>query len=276
MLAEVFLPVLHNQMAFANREFSVINAMVAIGVFNNERAAFYEGLSHWLAYVPEYYYVGADGPEPRKPDFWLNSPSNDVLASLDAGLFSNIRDSWIYADTNPLHLGNDTTILTKFSVADQWRKPAAYIPGYSPETGGRDLGHAELAFRHTINVAEIARHQGIDLYTPYADRLTAFMEMTAALRLGVPADQRAYDGKLNPGDGVASSVYEIPYAHYHAAGMSLPNTERMLTTVTRKVHAKFVDAPFAPDLPAGIAARRIWGQEASTLTHGDLPQTLGP
>ena len=131
------------------------------------------------------------------------------------------------------------------------------------------MGHAEFAFEHTIALAEIAWHQGLDLYALDADRLTAFMETTAALRLGAPVDPRAYGGRLNAGNGLNSAVYEMAYAHYHGImGMSLPNTERLIDQVTRKVTAKLVDAPFPADLPQTIFGRRIWGQGTATLTHG--------
>jgi hypothetical protein len=55
LLNDVYLPVLHNRIALWNREFAVCNALVAIGVYNQDPAAFYEGINHWLSYVPAYF-----------------------------------------------------------------------------------------------------------------------------------------------------------------------------------------------------------------------------
>lgn len=54
---------------------------------------------------------------------------------------------------------DDDTSGQKWPLEKQWKYPGAYIPGYTPETGGRDLAHTEAAFIQAVNVAEIAWHQ---------------------------------------------------------------------------------------------------------------------
>jgi hypothetical protein len=126
------------------------------------------------------------------------------------------------------------------------------VDGQCSETG-RDLGHAEMAFANLINAAEIARHQGIDLYKPNARRLAAFMELHAGLRMGARLPDGLYAGRpLSFPD--LGPVYEIAYGRLvHDEGMQLPNTKALLEQVLRPVTAKFVPAP------PGINARYIMG-----------------
>ena len=51
MFNRAFLPVLKFRYAYGNREFSVCNALVAIGVFNDDKAALYLGLYTWESSV---------------------------------------------------------------------------------------------------------------------------------------------------------------------------------------------------------------------------------
>jgi hypothetical protein len=295
MLNDVFLPVLHGRMAFGNREFAVINALVAIGVYNDDPAAFAEGISHFRRYVPEYYYIAADGAIPPVPDYWLHTPSDDDLLAMDKGRLPQGWTSWIAraqqdfsrTELRNLHQGDDHTALDK-ALATGDVKPlwgasvGTYLSGYSPETGGRDLAHAESAFGSTINTAEIARHQKIDLYGPYQDRLVPFMEQTADLRLGAVPSPAAYGGVIKPGNGL-SNVYETAFDHYHNI------SKRSLDKTALLIRAAIRNTPATPYL-RGQAAGRLWAYPSpipdlfapviwgpsgwitqwTTLTHGDL------
>lgn len=272
---DLFLPILHNRMAFGNREFAVCNALVAIGVFNEDPAAYYEGIQHWLAYLPSYFYVAQDGAQPRKADYWLSSPSDEFLRRLDAGRTPGDWTSWIDSAGQVKNLGDDHTRLTQWTVEQLWEHPGTYLPGYTPETGGRDLAHTENAFASAVNVAEIAWHQGLDLYSIAAPRLAVFMETMAAIRLGEPVATAAYNGTLNPGDGLVPT-YEIAYNHLHnILGIELPKTRVLIETVIRQMGPVRIEAPFPPPFPAGLRANRLWEQAAwvahwETLTHGEL------
>lgn len=272
---DLFLPILHNRLAFGNREFAVCNALVAIGVFNEDPAAFYEGIHNWLAYVPSYFYIAEDGPQPRKADYWLSSPSEAQLQRLDAGRAPAAPTSWLELARGLKSQGDDHTALTRASVDELWKHPGTYLPGYTPETGGRDLGHTENAFLSAVNAAEIAWHQGIDLYSVAAPRLAVFMETTAAIRLGEPISTAAYGGKLDLGNGL-TPTYEIAYNHLHnRMGMSLPKTRRLIETVIRQMGPVRFDRPFPAQFPRDLGANRIWEQAGwtanwETLTHGDL------
>jgi len=274
---DVFLPILHNRMAFGNREFAVCNAMVAIGVFNEDPAAFYEGINHWLSYVPSYFYVKEDGPEAKKPDYWLTSPSDEYLTKLDAGRLPAGWTSWIELARGIKDQGDDKTVLKTWTVDEQWKFPGTYLPGYTPETGGRDLGHTENAFLSAVNAAEIAWHQGIDLYSIGAYRLMVFMETTAGIRVGDPISRAAYGGVLDTGNGL-TPTYEIAYNHLHnVMGIGLPKTDQLITTAIRQMGPNPFFRPFPPQFPFSLAAPVIWAQAGwtanwETLTHADLDQ----
>ena len=148
---------------------------------------------------------------------------------MDASLFSDVKQSWIYTDLDAYmkanKLGNDRSMAKKGQdVLWYDAPPAAYVDGLCAETF-RDLGHCELGFSQAINTAEIAWHQGIDLYGMQAKRITAFMEFESFLRLGVPIPKEFY--RVNPTG--TSMTFEIAYNHYHnRMGMDLPKTEALI------------------------------------------------
>jgi hypothetical protein len=282
MLNRAYLPILHNRLSYGNREFGVINALMAIGVFNDDRAAFAEGMSHWVSYVPSWIYMEEDGPEPVKPDYWLTSPTNDELAELVGDLFPNVQKSWIYAEPEVAafmkekKLGDDRTMLIKYDKDRSWhRAPAsAFVDGLCAETF-RDLGHCDLGLAQMINSAEIAWHQGVDLYSIHAKRTVAFMELYAFLRMGdsIPKDfYRVQSLGMN-------ATFEIAYNHFHnRMGMELPKTRLLLEQAIRPcLKKKPVISPgwsyVTPD--TGLRASQIsypavlaiaW----ETLTHAEL------
>lgn len=239
MLSNTYLPVLHNRKSFGNREFGVINAMMAIGVFNDDRAAFAEGVSHWINYVPNWIYMKEDGPAPTKPVYWKEgyTPSNEELAKLDEGLFPDVKNSWIYSDEKMLatmkekKLGDDKTYCVNYDAKRAWSNApeAAYIDGLCAETF-RDLGHCDLGFVTLSRAAEIAWHQGIDLYSIHDKRIMAFMELYSFHRTGEILPKAFYP--IMP-TGM-NLTFEIGYNHYHnRMGNELPNTKRLIEEFIR-------------------------------------------
>lgn len=299
---DVFLPVLHDRVAFGNREFAGVNAMAAIGVYNEDPAAFYEAINHWINYLPAYYYLTADGTAPALPDYWTPevTPSDEFLTALDASTLPKDWTSWIQlAQENyspqKIHgkLGDDTTgmrgAVTKKDSGVVWTgAPGTYRNGYTAENA-RDLGHVEVSLVSTINTAEIAWHQGIDLYSPAAKRLTTFMEAETALRLGEapPSSVTTPLKALGTGPG----AFELAYDHFHnLLGIGLPNTQKYLETVLRPANGARVypvakgDAghdpdnprlwkyppPFPPLFASVISEEDGWLSSFQTLTHRDL------
>lgn len=297
---DVFLPPLHQRIAFGNREFAVINALAAIGVYNEDRAAFYLAINYWMNYIPAYHYLAEDGAAPRIADYWTSeaTPSDDFLLKLNQASFPTDWTPWINLheqqwSAQSIHgkFGDDATAM-RLSVAKQdpavvWAgAPVTYLPGYTAETA-RDLEHVEESFAAEINVAEIAWHQGIDVYTPQAKRLTVFMETQANLRLGeLPPESMT--AQLIPYGLVGT--YEIAYNHYaNRMGMQLPRVRRILQ-ILREAGADALRPigsglagrdpgdprlwKYRPPLPrlfaSNIGGSVGWISSWEALTHADL------
>lgn len=302
-LNDVFLPVLHNRVSHGNRELAVVNAMAAIGVFNEDVAAFYEAINHWVNYVPAFYYLTSDGSQPRMPDYWMPevTPSDAFLNALNAPTFPRDWPKWTQLAEENWNIakrrgkfGDDITVMRKAAreerdPAPAWRgAPATYLDGYTAETA-RDLAHVDVAFVSTMNTAEIALHQGIDLYTPGAKRLTTFLEMQARLRLGEPPPDSIKEPLLALGTG--PGAYEMAYDRFHnVMGMELPHTLKFLDVVIRPAKGarfyplvrgeegrdpsnprlwKFPE-PFPSLFATVISEEDGWLSSWQTLTHRDL------
>jgi hypothetical protein len=295
----VFLPPLHDRISAGNRELAVINAMGAIGVYNEDPAAIYEAMNHWVNFLPDYYCLSEDGAIPPLVNYWTpeNTPSDEFLMSLDNPTFPKDWTSWVVlsqenfsVDKRRGKMGDDSTFMRK-SVQDNnpvmmW--PAGtFVNGFSGENG-RDLNHVDVAFASTINLAEIAWHQGIDVYTPAAKRLTTFMEVMAGLRLGedppssIPAPLKAMG--MGP-------VYEIAFDHYHnLMGIELPKTFKLLETASRPAGGATVyplvrgaaghdpehprlwkyPPPYPPLFASSINGENGWVSSWQSLTHRNL------
>ncbi len=297
---DVLLPPIHNRVAFGNREFAGVTALVAIGVYNQDTAAFYEGIDHWMSYIPAYHYVASDGAAPALPDFWTpeNTPSDAFLLKLNEPTFPKDWTSWIDLAKQNWNenkrrgkFGDDITYMRK-SVAQRdpgivWAgSPVTYLPGYTAETA-RDLGHVEQSFASEVNAAEMAWHQGVDVYGAQAERLTTFMETHSKLRLGEPPPP-SMTAKLVPYGLVRT--WEIAYNHYvNRSGMQLPNTLKVIQILrqggvdaTKPVQPK--EAGKDPDNPrlwkyhapipslfaSDIGGSAGWLTNWETLTHVEL------
>jgi hypothetical protein len=297
---DVLLPPLHQRIAFGNREFAIINALAAIGVYNEDRAAFYLAMNHWMNYIPAYHYLSEDGSRPYLADYWTPeiTPSDDFLFKLNQASFPKDWTPWIdlhkqqwSAELIHGKFGDDATGMRQ-SVAKQdpaivWTgAPVTYLPGYTAETA-RDLEHVEQSFAAEINVAEIAWHQGVDVYTPQAKRLTVFMETEAKLRLGEPPGE-SMTAQLVPYGLVGT--YEIAYDHYaNRMGTQLPHVRRILQ-ILRETGADALRPvetgaagrdpdnprlwkyrrPLPPLFASNIGGSVGWISSWETLTHADL------
>jgi len=288
MLNRAYLPILHNRLSYGNRHFGVINALMAIGVFNNDRAAFAEGMRRWVSYVPNWIYLKEDGPEPIPPDYWLTAPSNEELAQLNADLFPDPATSWIFAEESvremmkEKRLGDDRTLLVKYDAHRYWNRApqSAFVDGLCAETF-RDLGHCDLGLAQMTNAAEIAWHQGVDLYSIHAKRIAAFLEFNAFLRMGDPLPKEFYRVQSLG----MNATFEIAYNHLHnRMGLELPNTKALIEQGVRPSLAKtpvtspgwsYVDPE--PGIRASqIAYPAVLAIAWETLTHADLDRPAAP
>ena len=214
MFKRAFVPLIISGMPLynGNWELSMANALIAIGVFNDERATFDEGVLLWRTRVPAYFYLSQDGPFPVKPYRVIIMGMNSY-----------------------------------------WGNPGEFVDGLCQETS-RDFGHVQMGLAATINAAEIAYHQGLDLYSEESTRITAAMEFHANYLLGNPVPSWLCGGKLNIGTGTAAT-WETAYNHFHnRMGMALPMTRRIIDEKVRRLpHISLLNA-------VGI----------DTLTHAEL------
>ncbi|MFO1476881.1 MAG: alginate lyase family protein [Verrucomicrobiota bacterium] len=197
MLNRAFLPLIFpgNAAINGNWELSMSDALMCIGVFNEDAAAFDRGVFLWRKRVPAYFYLSSDGPTPVRPYGTRKLDS-------DAALF------------------------------DYWYKPARYFDGLCQETR-RDYGHhMQMGLASAINAAEIAYHQGLDLYSENDRRFVEAMEFQAGALIGKPVP-----GAYFPDGFVASDVlptWEIAYNHFHnRKGFGLPSVEVLILTKVR-------------------------------------------
>jgi hypothetical protein len=431
MANDIWLPILNRRFGFGNRELAVSTALCAIGVFNNDRAAFYKGILYWMDYIPSYIYMTSDGASPLVADYWTHELTNDQYAAMDADISGTSGTNWwTYSTmmvTNPTRsIGLNTKpsgsqssqkgywVASKFSAdanipvntmsiyqmsgnggharlgiySDNSGTPgtllaqtgqitfAAYngiysaalgstvnltsgssywlvyevdaaattlsysntgtscyatsdfgllpstaptglttsqtgtgvyyiyanyggpfgddktavlkqyntgnvVPvwsGMSGTAGGwiqgscaetlRDLQHVENSICHIFNTAEIALNQGIDLYSICPERLAAFVEMNAFLRLGNPCP----GGYTVKGSGFGlMSTYEVAYNHLaNVMKMSLPYTQKLIYPTLRKCTKSTITPAPAGILANGLGCQIGWFTVCETLTFGEL------
>jgi hypothetical protein len=112
-----------------------------------------------------------------------------------------------------------------------------YADGQSLETP-RDLWHAQMGIAPLVASAEIAWHQGVDVYSHANNRLLTAVEWHAPFILGDTAGwptafsstERQYRG--GPAPGVRGDIWpyhELVFNHYHRRlGLPAPQTGRLL------------------------------------------------
>lgn len=105
------------------------------------------------------------------------------------------------------------------------------VDGVSQETC-RDFGHTEYSLAGTMNAAETARIQGIDLFTQFQDRLIATLEFHAFYLLGNPVPAAVCGGTVSLN---TYPTFEIGYNEYHnRLNQNLPYTLQWLTQNIRR------------------------------------------
>ncbi len=192
MLDRAFVPLLWNgnPKYNGNWELAMINALLCIGVANDDAATFERGLMLWRRRVPAFLYLRSDGPTPRRP---VGAPD----------------------------------LATDAAIAAYWFHPGRYFDGLCQETG-RDYGHhVQEGMATLVNGAEIAFHQGVDLYGENEARITAALEFHAGALLGRPVPAEYFPAGFIPADLLPT--WAIAYHHFHGRrGLALPNTGELL------------------------------------------------
>jgi hypothetical protein len=174
------------------------------------------------------------------------------------------------------HADGGQPVLAPRGVAS-WYGQTAYDPsvdGISQETC-RDFGHAQYGISGSLDAAETAGIQGVNLYQEIqsiSDASQGTFNVNAQNRLTSALEFNAYYLLNNPvptsvcGGTVTLQVYpvdEIGYNEYHnRLGLSLPNTLEYLQTVIRQLPANSMTESHI----------MVW----ETLTHGGDASQLQP
>ncbi len=169
---------------------------------------------------------------------------NQALFDKAVARYKKRLPAYIYASADgPKPLLPDPTATQ--NLVTFWYGQTTYMDGLCQETC-RDLRHVQHGFGGLIHTAEIAWHQGVDLYSERDNRLMAGLEFHAQYILGAKVPSNLCTGTLMSTEPMPS--WEIPYNHYHnRKKLSLPESERIVNM-------------FAPE---GAVQHMMYG----TLTH---------
>jgi hypothetical protein len=80
-----------------NKELSMSEALINVGVFNDDRETFERGIKMWRGRTPAYIYLATDGPTPLKAAGWQDMPfwgnKGQTTPLVDGLLQESVRDS---------------------------------------------------------------------------------------------------------------------------------------------------------------------------------------
>lgn len=131
-----------------------------------------------------------------------------------------------------------------------WSNPAKWVDGLTQETCRDNGHHAQYGMASALHAAEVAWHQGVDIYTPNTKRLTDAMELLA-IQIVSGNMQGTCSNNITTTD--IYNTWEVGYSHYHfRKGISLPNTERVLAVKVR------------------VNSTSDWNIFYETLTHAEI------
>ncbi len=140
------------------------------------------------------------------------------------------------------------------------------VDGVSQETC-RDFGHTEYSIAATMNAAETARIQGVDLYGSEKPRLEATLEFHARYLLGNPVPSSVCGGHVIL---VSHPTFEIGYNNYHnRLGDSLPLTLQWLLKGVRT-------QPVEVDHHMMVFETLSHGADAGTAPQPDFSLSASP
>ncbi len=173
-----------------NWQTSMIEGMMNIAIFTNDRALFDKSVSMWREQIKALIYMPSDGALPVVP------------------------------------VG--TAVQTSFIEA-YWHSPTTFAAGLEQETC-RDMGHLALGMAGAVNAAETAYIQRIDLYGEQATRIATAMEYNVRFLNNPGASGWPCSVPMIMGDNASKMTWEIAYNHYHGVrGMSLPQTKQWIS-----------------------------------------------
>lgn len=180
----------------------------------------------------------------------FNDDSAAFHAALDRLKSRSIAYFYLESDGAPPAISGDGGDPKRF-----WSYPNRWPSGLTQETCRDNGHHTQFAIGSALHTAEIAWHQGVDVYAIHRDRYIAAMELLAGqLRSGSMKGVSNHDSPTSS----RFDAWEIGYHHYHhRMGIPLPETGKLITEQIR---------PRAP--------RAVCNLAFDMLTHADLPRDL--
>lgn len=179
----------------------------------------------------------------------FNEDKEEFEQALDRLKIRNRAYFYLRADgPQPASIAGDGDNLQAF-----WSNPQSWIDGLTQETCRDNGHHAQFGIGSAVHAAEIAWHQGVDVYGENQERYTAAMELLAAQFLsgsmrGVSKNDLPTANRFD--------AWEVGYNHYHGRmGIALPNTAKLIEEQIR------VKAP-----------RAVCNLAFDMLTHSGLPK----
>jgi hypothetical protein len=166
----------------------IAEALMNISVFNENPSWFDTAVSFWQDRVPGYMYLSTDGPTPPLPKV--------------------------------------PKACTQYTVQQFWGQ-TKFVTGLAQETA-RDLHHTFWGLSASVDLAETALQQGVNLYPQNATRIVDAYEFANSINNGV---------KVPPGINVGPTggntyTMEVAYNEFHVRlGMPMPQTAAQLAKV---------------------------------------------
>jgi hypothetical protein len=191
MINRAFLPMVKDPQqpsTNGNWEAVMMETTMSIAVYEDDQKLFDSAVARYRRLLPAFIYGVEDGPVPLTVD-----PK--------------------FYDTHE-------------KIVKHWYGQEKMFDGLAQETG-RDLTHTQWGLGGLIQTAEIAWHQGVDLYGERKNRLLRGMEFHAKYLNGAPVPADLCGGRLR--GTVVSPMWEIGFNHYHnRMKLPMPETEKLL------------------------------------------------
>jgi hypothetical protein len=213
MFKRAFYPQLNTASEWnGNVDLTQIDAMMSIAVFCEDETEFNLGLARLKTRNPAFFYLASDPAASR------NMPG------------INFPEHW--------------------GVSYNVDLPTLFVDGLTQETCRDNNHHSQYAMASAFHAAEVAWHQGVDVYTENTARYTATLELMAT-QLLTGKMQGTCVNNITTKD--IYDTWEVGFNHYHTRmGIPLPKTEQLINEVIRS---------------KGVSE---WNIFYETLTHGDI------
>jgi hypothetical protein len=173
MLRTQYLPfIIHGDTENGNKELSMCEALINIGVFNDDRAVFDLGVKMWRGRTPAYIYLKKDGPKPIDPPgttaIWSNKGLMPQL--VDGITQETARDShhpWLAISSmvNAAETARQQGVDLYGEQADRITAALEYVAQFLPPNNAPKPKNLEFQLQQTWPIAynEYHNRMGVDL-----------------------------------------------------------------------------------------------------------------